>query len=194
MTWLRIDDDFPDHPKIHRLSDAAFRLHVRVMCHCAKYNTDGEIEKSRVAGWAKPKVIRECLSHGPNSEHGVWEERNETYFVHDFLEYNPSRADIEDARSKKADAGRKGAAARLASISIAPATANGVARAKASARAPAQATVKQYPVPSRPDRDPVPITPVAPLGRGRRRQGAGRADPVRSPKIRAAIDAIEGGL
>lgn len=38
--WLKTDDRFPEHRKIRRLSDGAYRLHHTAMCACAKDETD----------------------------------------------------------------------------------------------------------------------------------------------------------
>ena len=43
MTWLRKDDKFPEHRKIRRLTDGAYRLHDTALCACAKDETDGLI-------------------------------------------------------------------------------------------------------------------------------------------------------
>ena len=55
MTWLKTDDRFPEHRKIRRLSDAAYRLHHTALCACAKDETDGMVTEADIAE----------MEHGP---------------------------------------------------------------------------------------------------------------------------------
>ena len=115
MVWLRIDDSFGEHPKIQELSADAFRLHVRAMCHAAKYLTDGFIS-SGTAKRMDPKYLtstRELVAQK------LWERCAGGYRIHDWLNYNPSRLDVESIRKSKAEAGRLGGLAR--SRNLAPA-------------------------------------------------------------------------
>ena len=50
MPFLNLDDNFAEHPKIHPLTDGAFRLHVSAMCYCARLKTDGKLPRSKVSG------------------------------------------------------------------------------------------------------------------------------------------------
>jgi hypothetical protein len=43
MTWIRIDDNLPDHPKVIGLPDNAFRLYISLLCYSSRYLTDGFI-------------------------------------------------------------------------------------------------------------------------------------------------------
>ena len=44
MTWVKVDDALPEHPKVARLSDAAFRVHISALCYSARNLTDGKLE------------------------------------------------------------------------------------------------------------------------------------------------------
>lgn len=102
MSWVRIDDRFPRHPKIVGLSDAAFRLHVTGLCYCAEHLTDGRITKMavRLLG-ANRRQLDEL------AEAGVWLEDEDAWTVHDFLEYNPSKEKVKREREEAADRRRK---------------------------------------------------------------------------------------
>ena len=41
MTWIKLDDGFPNNPKILPLSDRAFRLYIEGLCYANQYLTDG---------------------------------------------------------------------------------------------------------------------------------------------------------
>lgn len=113
MPFLNMDDNFADHPKIDGLSDGAFRLHVSGMLYAAKHMTDGKVPVERVERLMrryKRTYLAELL------ESGVWRPADAGYTIHDFLDWNRSKAQIEAdrARIKKARsaAGKKGAQAR----------------------------------------------------------------------------------
>lgn len=101
MSWVRLDDRFPGHPKIRRVGPLGMALHVAALCHCSEYLTDGIIDRSVLAalidlsefvGVRKlaitPQVLADRLVLA-----GLWErsEDGEQYAVHDYLAYNPSR-------------------------------------------------------------------------------------------------------
>lgn len=87
MPYLNLDHGFANHPKVLALSDAAFRLHVRGMCYCATYLTDGILSPDAIAALnAKPRPLRELLAAC------MWNELpGGDIEVHDYLEWNRSR-------------------------------------------------------------------------------------------------------
>lgn len=108
MTWVRLDDAMPDHPKIDGLTDRAFRWLIRSWCHAARYHTDGHLPASYTKR-VPPRVRDELL------DAGLWHQNGSNGLeVHDFLAYNPSQETIAEARRKKAEAGRLGGLAKQA--------------------------------------------------------------------------------
>ena len=103
MTWAKFDDKFPRHPKVRPRTDAAFRLHVAGICYCAEHTTDGWIAADEadvlVAGWSKAKT-RKAIDELIGA--GLWEvvsgPEGQGYEVHDFLDYNPSREQVQAVR------------------------------------------------------------------------------------------------
>lgn len=89
MTWVKLDDHFPRHPKIVGLDIRAKWAFIEVLCYCAEYLTDGRVP----AGVISDKDAEPLLSNGllEPDPHG-------TYLVHDYLEYNPPRAEVEGSR------------------------------------------------------------------------------------------------
>lgn len=105
MPWVRIDDSLHDHPKLYRLP-ASMRLHclgawALSICYASFHLTDGEVptEWLRAKG-AQPRHIAALVDAGffdaPDGEGTVW--------VHDFLDYNPSREQVEERRSETREA------------------------------------------------------------------------------------------
>lgn len=113
MTHAQIDDGYPDHPKIAVLSDAAFRAHASSICYCSKYLTDGLIP--RTVGIRLAQNKRSALGELTAGDPPLWIEVEGGFRVRDFLEWNRSRAEVEEYRSKKQAAGKAGARARASS-------------------------------------------------------------------------------
>lgn len=92
MPWLRIDDGMVEHLKVASLSDGAFRAHVEAMSFCARNLTDGHIPTAvaKKQGWSKraSELVRA----------GLWEKEEGGHSIHDYLDYNPSRAQVEAER------------------------------------------------------------------------------------------------
>lgn len=136
MTWVRVDDRFPDHPKVRGLSDRAFRAHVTGLCYACAYLTDGWVPPSVVTIKAAAELVQAGLWHETPATNGYW--------INDFLDYNPSREKVESDRQAKRAAGKLGGKA------------SGEARAKQSASAlvqpdreqPASEVLNTRPVPS----------------------------------------------
>lgn len=104
MAWARIDDGFVDHPKILQIWNrcpGAIGLHVRAIAYCSKHLTDGYIPAVAVASLSPVQSERdeqiEALIDG-----GAWyrDEGSETFVIHDFLDYQPTREEVADRRQK----------------------------------------------------------------------------------------------
>lgn len=113
MPWANLDDQFPKHPKVVGLSDGAFRLHVAGICYCAQYKTDGRIDSDAVSTLVpryKAKTLEDLLGRR------LWLPVANGYEIHDYLQWNRSRADIEAEQDRlhklRSAAGRKGAQVR----------------------------------------------------------------------------------
>jgi hypothetical protein len=93
MTWVKLDDNFADHPAIAPLSDAAFRLHVAALCYCARYLTDGLVPEAFVDS-RRRKAAAELVSRGR------WRTEVDGWRIHDYLDYQESREKVEARREK----------------------------------------------------------------------------------------------
>lgn len=116
MVWARLDDNMPEHEKVVELSDGAFRLLVSMICHCARHTTDGHIPKAdvpRLMRGYRPKYLTELWDNmnvhlNPNEcDDDRCMPRAGGVYVHGFLDRNPSRAEVEEERSRNAERTRK---------------------------------------------------------------------------------------
>ena len=125
--WARIDDGMPDHPKLARLGTLrplAGWLHVCGICYCARYLTDGFIPVAQVvalarfdrvgyetgacracSAWARTPTLRSWPRPLSPSACGIG--RAVGYLIHDYLDYNPSRAVTLAKRYSNAERVRK---------------------------------------------------------------------------------------
>lgn len=112
MPWVNLDDQFPEHPKVDGLSDAAFRLHVAGICYCNRHLTDGFVPTNRVRRLV-PKFKQTALDELVG--YGMWKPHppdGYLYEIHDFLDWNRSRDQVVSERERKSKGGKKGAQQR----------------------------------------------------------------------------------
>jgi hypothetical protein len=104
--WLRLDDEFPDHPKVVGLTDAAFRLAITGLCYSHRLRTDGFVPA--VVLTRPQRITNELIRTG------LWvpDETSTGYLIHDYLNHQESRAEIEERAKQRRAAGQKGARAR----------------------------------------------------------------------------------
>jgi hypothetical protein len=110
MTWVRIDDQAPLHPKLLSVSDGAFRLWVNATAHCNRAHTDGLIADHLVptldhcAQWGRRKTMafaQELV------DAKLWEPVPEGFRIHDYEHHQEEALKVnveakrEDARLRK---------------------------------------------------------------------------------------------
>ncbi len=129
MAWIRASDDFYDNDKLVDVGPLGVAMHFAAIGFCNRYLTDGFIKKSKarllldfdeisvagVEGAELAKVVAESMLTA-----GLWHEaghdcekchartdggkpRRGEYLIHDYLEFQPSRAEVET----KAEANRE---------------------------------------------------------------------------------------
>jgi hypothetical protein len=107
MSYAGIDCSFPFHPKIRALTDAEYRVHSTAIIYANEHLTDGLITREVVDMFKgfKPKVVQSLV------DRGLWRLHDDGWILHDYLDWNKSRAEIEAFKAAKSRAGRAGAAA-----------------------------------------------------------------------------------
>ena len=109
--YAAIDHNFCEHPKHDVLSDAAFRLHISGIVFCSRHRLDGLLPADRVRRLVprfRAAALQELL------DRSLWFEvfDGAAYEIRDYLQWNPSRAQIEERIAAKSKAGKKGAEAK----------------------------------------------------------------------------------
>jgi hypothetical protein len=115
MTWSRFDDAASTHPKARLAGNEAWALWVGAVMYCNRYLTDGFVPWAALATECLPEPVTPAKAKklaqraidakirqgGP----GLFVLVEGGVMVHDFLEWNPCKADVESKR--KADRDRK---------------------------------------------------------------------------------------
>lgn len=143
--WTKLDDGFTEHPKVLRAGPLGLAVHVAGMVYCGRNLTDGYVSENvadrliggdeeledgfetvsgtvpvgaivarlvKIGLWHNERTVRNCPSceaHWPPSE-------PVGFYIHDYLEYNPTRekvlADRAAAKERRENAKRRSAERR----------------------------------------------------------------------------------
>lgn len=180
MTWTKVDDGFPDHPKVVALGRdrlAAMGLWLVGASYASRYLTDGRVPKAALPS-GTAKLAKRLV------DVGLWSAEPDGFRIHDWLDFNPSRADALARRARlhavRSEAGRAGGQ-----------RSGEIRRSKAEARAAASAKQVASPIASDGDgaetkqtRSPVPSRPVRPSSIERKKGP--------SPRARAMFERLTG--
>ena len=104
--WVKLDDDFPDHPKVVALDPVARWLFVAGLCYANRFLTDGFIPDRQIGPLLNSRNGKTTNFRSQLIEAGLWERTEvngvQGYAIHDFLHYQPSRKQVIRARKKAA--------------------------------------------------------------------------------------------
>lgn len=107
-SWAKLDDRFWMHPKIVMAGNESAGIFCRCLSYCGAYLTDGLI----------PEPVALSIAGSKKALDGVVNagllDRLESggIYVRDYAHYNPLRAEVDDKREKRREAGRRGGLAR----------------------------------------------------------------------------------
>lgn len=107
MSWIRLDDDFAYHPKIGAISDRALRVYIMSLCYASKFRTDGFISVGALQFvLGTDEIAAELVAAG------LWEPADRGWVIHDYLDYNLSRAELEGQSRRRSEKASSAASAR----------------------------------------------------------------------------------
>ena len=142
MGWVRISDDFYDHPKFADITPLSISLWIVGMAYCNRNLTDGYIPESvahRLVNFDGLSYTVATIGEFAGIEEsecsplavydlikvGLWHQGDHDcircpqpgrgrLYVHDYLVYQPSAAEIKRTKEVRSEAGKRGASARWA--------------------------------------------------------------------------------
>jgi len=140
VVWFRLDDKAHSHAKVIEVGNRAYGAWVRMGCWSSDHLTDGRIPVAVAIMFSEDNDdIRALLRVGLLDEID-----DDSYQVHDFVDYNPTAKQVKRQQKQRVDAGRIGGK-RKASNSLANAKRN-------ASETPSKTQAKPCPVPV-----PVPV-------------------------------------
>jgi hypothetical protein len=114
MPWFVIDDNSHMHPKFVAAKNAALGLWVRAGGYAAQHLTDGIVPGVIAKMYGTPAQVRSLVAVGLWHEHGHTcshpkcpRPAKGDYAIHDYLDYNPTRAEVQARREREADKKRR---------------------------------------------------------------------------------------
>src|SRR5688572_6751300 len=108
MTWVRISDDFMDHPKVVGLGadgPIAVTLWLAGLGYCNRYLTDGYIPAGILSRLTTLDPAQLRIATDALVAAGLWERGVNGFQVHDFLEYQNSKEYVLTRRKQAHDRG-----------------------------------------------------------------------------------------
>lgn len=107
MSWFRLDDNGYDHDKVLSAGDRAYGAWCRAGQYSSNKKTDGFVSHR-----AAKQINSDVRVWKRLVEVGLMESVDGGYVIHDYLEYNPSKAELEAKSEAKRAAGVLGSEAR----------------------------------------------------------------------------------
>lgn len=99
MTWIKLDDNAVDHPKVEILSDRAFRWWVKGLSYASRFLTDGLLPP---VFWKKvPANDRKELT-GNN----LWDWVDPNFMIHDYHHHQARKEDVEAEKQRNRENSR----------------------------------------------------------------------------------------
>lgn len=126
MAWVRLSDDFYDHPKFDKAGSLGIALFAAGLAWCNRNLTDGWIPRKTALRLLDFEDVVDAVSNADRNavtnvtdndaltpaiakntvrklvDAGLWSEADGGYWVHDYLEYQASKEQIEAGRESNA--------------------------------------------------------------------------------------------
>ncbi len=107
--WVKLDDQVTEHPKLESVGPVAAWVYVCSITYCNRNLTDGFIPRAtaqRLAASADAEQVASLILRLVDV--GLWDQNGSGFYVHDYLEYQRSKADIEQLSNDRKAAGSLG--------------------------------------------------------------------------------------
>lgn len=100
MAWVKLDDGFPEHPKVAQAGDMAAWLYICGLTYANRQLTDGFIPDAivpRLTGLKGSAALAKRLVDA-----SLWELAEGGYQIHDYLNYQPAAGKVVQERQDNA--------------------------------------------------------------------------------------------
>lgn len=131
MPWVKLDSSRATHRKLRIAGFAARGLDEAAMCQVCEDGTDGFLSDGALAMLAvahREKRVKSLVDLLCSSDVNRWEKTDGGYLIHDYLVYNPTRAEWEALLARRQASGRAGGLAKAVASAVANSRASAVAK------------------------------------------------------------------
>jgi hypothetical protein len=99
MSWARLDDRFFVNGKVRKVGPMAKLLDIAAICFCSQVENDGHFGEEDLPMIALSAGVKSSGKYAAElMEARLWDKEGTSYSVHDYLEYNPSHAELQAKR------------------------------------------------------------------------------------------------
>lgn len=115
MPWVALDDQIFMNRKVARCDPGAKLLYIVGLVYCGNQLTDGYIPQETLpllAGMAGTDLANAKQNASKLCSIGLWDAVDDAWHIPDYLDYNPSREEVEHKKAVRAEAGRLGGLAK----------------------------------------------------------------------------------
>ncbi len=115
MPWIKLDDQWMDHPKIIRAGRDARDIWLASLTWCARHLTDGHFPAELLPSLAVTAGVdvANCQTFASLLvDVCLWESTETGYHIHDYNDYNPTKEQAEATKKARTEAGRVGGIAK----------------------------------------------------------------------------------
>lgn len=131
MTWFKVDDGFPDHPKVMALEEGeyfaeAIALWTLAGAWCARHLTDGHVPRNALRRVTPFGATAAEAAAAELVRVGLWEEVTDGWRYKDWHDYQPTRNDVRQQREKTRERVRRHREAKREGNAVTPSEGNGV--------------------------------------------------------------------
>lgn len=108
--YMTLPIEFPEHPKVEPLSDAAFRCFIEMNAYSRRVDSDGVIPVNVAEKRWKRKVLNELIASDKTRPLILID--SDSYVIRDYAEHQHTKADRDALTAKRTEAGKYGASKR----------------------------------------------------------------------------------
>jgi hypothetical protein len=98
--WFKVEDVMTEHPKCVGLTPFAWTLWLHAMSYCSRNLTDGHIPQAMLPRLCAIKDADKAAAELVDA--GMWHVTEDGWAVHDYLDHQRSRADVQADRADAA--------------------------------------------------------------------------------------------
>lgn len=104
MPWVKLDDSFWANPKVETVGNEAAGVYCRMLSYCGQSLTDGFIP----GGVAEFILARKKKPLDALLDAGLIVAAPYGWRIPDYLDFNPSKEEVEAKRKVRSEAGKRG--------------------------------------------------------------------------------------